>query len=64
MTPFGYDLEAVPQGYAVYVFPKQTGKTLRVQVGDTVTLSLPDSGGGSLAERVEAGGRDGHPPYR
>ncbi len=57
MSLFGYDLEAVPQGCAVYVFPAHMGKTLQVKVGDTVTLTMPDEKGGSLSDRVEAGGR-------
>ena len=57
MSLLGYDLEAVPKGCAVYVFPAHMGKTLQVQVGDTVTLTIPDESGGSLSERVGAGGK-------
>lgn len=53
MTRFGYDLEAVPAGCAVYVFPKQTGPTLNLKVGDHITLSLPTGQCGSLSQKVE-----------
>lgn len=56
MTRFGYDLEAVPVGCAVYVFPEQTGPTLNLKVGDHVTLSLPTGQNGSLSQKVNAEG--------
>ncbi len=56
MTEFGYELDAVPVGGVVYVFPKNQGSSLALQVGDSVTLSLPSPIGGSLADRVEEEG--------
>ena len=56
LSRLGYDLEAVPAGCAVYVYPEQNGPTLQVKAGDHITLSLPDGQSGSLSRRVEAGG--------
>ena len=56
MSRLGYDLEAVPAGCAVYVFPEQTGRTLNLKVGDHITLSLPTGQNGSLSQKVEAEG--------
>lgn len=56
MTRLGYDLEAVPDGYAVYVYPEQTGPTLRLRVGDTVTLSIPREDHKDLSDAVEEEG--------
>ena len=53
MSRLGYDLEAVPVGCAVYVFPEQTGPTLDLKVGDHITLSLPTGQNGSLSQKVE-----------
>ncbi len=54
LTELGYTLNAVPAGCAVYVYPKQTGPSLQVQVGDPVTVSLPGKDSGSLGELVES----------
>ena len=56
MSRLGYDLEAVPAGCAVYVFPEQTGRTLNLKVGDHITLSLPTGQNGSLSQKVETEG--------
>ena len=56
MSRLGYDLEAVPAGCAVYVFPEQTGPTLNLKVGDHITLSLPTGQNGSLSQKVETEG--------
>ena len=56
MSRLGYDLEAVPAGCAVYVFPEQTGRTLDLKVGDHITLSLPTGQNGSLSQKVETEG--------
>lgn len=56
LSRLGYDLEAVPAGCAVYVYPEQNGPTLQVQAGDYITLSIPDGQSGSLSQRVESDG--------
>ncbi len=56
ITDLGYTLSAVPPGGAVYVYPKHLGPSLQVQVGDPVTVSLPNKDGGSLGELMESGG--------
>ena len=56
LSEAGYTLNAVPTGGAVYAYPKQTGPSLQVQVGDSVTISLPGQNGESLEEKVESNG--------
>ena len=56
LSEAGYTLNAVPTGGAVYVYPKQTGPSLQVQVGDSVTISLPGQNGESLEEKVGSNG--------
>lgn len=56
LSRLGYDLDAVPAGCAVYVYPKQNGPTLQVKAGDHITLSIPDEKSGSLSQRVESDG--------
>ncbi|MBQ3507654.1 MAG: ABC transporter permease [Clostridia bacterium] len=42
---FGYRLEAVPAGCAVYVYPEGSSPPLSLQIGDMVRLYLPTSDG-------------------
>ncbi|MBQ4112330.1 MAG: hypothetical protein IJD38_06005, partial [Clostridia bacterium] len=41
---FGYRLEAVPTGYAVYVYPEGTTPPLNLKAGDTVRLCVSTDG--------------------
>lgn len=52
LTDLGYQMEAVPAGGAVYVYPEGQGAPLSLKVGDVVKLYLPDASA-APAERVE-----------
>ena len=52
MTTLGYQLDAVPEGYAVYVYPEGTTPPLSLQEDDTVRLYLPSDQTGLAGEYV------------
>ncbi len=49
---FGYRLEAVPAGCAVYVYPEGTSPPLSLHVGDMVRLYLPTADGSAPFEEA------------
>ena len=49
---FGYKMDAVPAGYAVYVYPEGTTPPLDLQVGDAVRLFLSADGRDLSGEAV------------